>query len=218
MAKTTKDKPSAAFQIVGIGASAGGFTACEELVAAIPPDTRSAFVIIIHSLPDEKHYTADLLSRRAKIPVLRMRSGNRIRPGRVYIAPAGTDIAAREEKLVIEKRFKRGVLHKPVDAFLSSLAEDAGKRSAAVILSGTGNDGSQGARKVREAGGTVVAQSIETAEFAAMPQSIVQSGTAHAALAPSQIPGYLREEYGKTKEVASESPHTLERIINSSER
>ncbi len=105
------------------------------------------------------------------------------------------------------------MLHKPVDAFLSSLAEDAGKRSAAVILSGTGNDGSQGARKVREAGGTVVAQSIETAEFAAMPQSIVQSGTAHAALAPSQIPGYLREEYGKTKEVASESPHTLERII-----
>ncbi|MDO9313585.1 MAG: chemotaxis protein CheB [Burkholderiaceae bacterium] len=71
----------------------------------------------------------------------------------------------------------------PIDAFLRSLAEDQGDHAVAIILSGTGTDGTLGLRSVFGAGGLCLAQDPETAKFSGMPSSAVHSGYVNPVLA-----------------------------------
>ena len=202
--------PGHPFYVVGIGASAGGLEALERLFERMPEQTGMAFVVIQHLSPDFQSHMDELLGRKTKIPIHRVEDGMRVEPDSIYLIPAKKDMIVSGGRLLLtDKDPKRG-LTMPIDSFLQSLALDMGRRSIAVILSGTGSDGSRGIKHVHEAEGLVVAQDEETAKFDGMPLAAVDTGVVDLILPPEAIPAalekYTREAMTPAKIAEQETP------------
>ena len=183
----TDDGPSF---VVGIGASAGGLEALEELFQALPSDTGSAFVVIQHLSPDFESLMDELLGRRTAMPILRAEDGMALARDTVYLIPPAKGLALQGHLLRVTQR-PPGVLNFPIDVFFRSLAKAYDQRAVAIVLSGTGTDGSRGIRDVRDAGGLVLVQDELSAKFSGMPVSAAASGLAHAIIAPQEMPNKL---------------------------
>lgn len=178
--------------IVAIGASAGGLEAIEEFIRAVPEDTGMAFVLIQHLSPDFKSLMDELLARQTGMDIVPITDGLQPRPNVVHLMPANVELTMRGGLLRTHQRMSRKHdLHLPIDNFLNSLAEDAGAQSIAIILSGTGSDGSRGVCRVYDAGGLVLVQNPDTAKFDGMPRSALMTGRVHASLAPREMPESL---------------------------
>ncbi len=172
--------PSGAFapprRVVGVGASAGGLESLEHLFSHVPRETGLAFVVVQHLSPDFRSVMDELLARFTPLPVRLAEDGEEVRPDHVYLLPPGKEITIRSGCLRLADRDPSHGLTLPIDLFLTSLAQDQGSRSAAVILSGTGSDGSRGLQKVKRAGGLVVVENPESAKFDGMPASAIATG------------------------------------------
>jgi two-component system CheB/CheR fusion protein len=162
--------------VAGIGASAGGLDAFKSLLDALPDDTGMAFVLIQHLDPKHASLMADLLAVHTTMPVAQAVEGVVISPNRIYLIPPGVSLAIVNGKLHLSDPIERHGARKAFDFFLRSLAEAQGSRSACVVLSGSGADGSEGLKAVKEAGGFVVVQEPSEAAFDGMPQSAIQTG------------------------------------------
>jgi two-component system, chemotaxis family, CheB/CheR fusion protein len=183
--------------IVGIGASAGGLEALESFFDALPPDTGLAFVVVQHLSPDFKSLMQELLSRHTSMAVHRVQEGLEIEPNSVYLIPAKAEMIVAGGRLHLTERDASEGLAMPIDVFLRSLAQDAGRQAVAVILSGTGSDGSRGLLAIHEEGGLVIAQSKESARFDGMPRCAVETGVVDAVLAPDEMPRAILEHFSK---------------------
>ena len=177
--------------VVGIGASAGGLEALEKLFEAMPADTGMVFVVIQHLSPDFKSLTDTLLARRTAIPIRQAENGMPVEPDVCYLLPPRKDMILSDGKLLLTDKEPAPTVALPIDRFLRSIAQDAGDRAVAVILSGTGSDGSRGIRDVHAAGGLVIAQAPETAKFDGMPKSAVATGAVDYSLSADEIPAAL---------------------------
>lgn len=184
------DAPPARFPIVGIGASAGGLAAFEAFFAALPTTSAPgvAIVLVQHLSPDHKSMLSDLIRRSTSLPVAEVEEGTPIRPNCVYIIPPNRQLTLRNTILHLSEPPEQHGVRVPIDAFLQSLAEDQGEYAVAIILSGTGSDGSLGVRAVKAAGGLVLAQDPGTAAYDGMPQSAIATGVVDAVLPPSAMP------------------------------
>jgi two-component system CheB/CheR fusion protein len=185
--------PRAPFPIVGIGASAGGLAAFEAFFSAIPPDvmTGMAFVLVQHLAPNHKSILTDLVQRYTRMQVEEVKDGMTVMPDCAYIIPPKLDMALFEGKLhLLEPSAPRG-LRMPIDFFFRSLADDQHERAICVVLSGTGSDGTLGARAIKGEGGLVVVQSPSTAAYDGMPRSVIATDLADFVLPPSEMPGRL---------------------------
>ncbi len=174
--------------IVGIGASAGGLSALEKFFDSMPSDSGMAFVVIQHLSPDFKSLMDDLLARHTRMAIHRVSNGIALHPDSIYLIPPKSHMTVEKGKLYLTERESGQHLDLPIDVFLSSLADAAGNRGIAVILSGTGSDGSRGIRDVHRAGGLVLAQTIESAQFDGMPRSALATGVCDLILAPESMP------------------------------
>jgi len=177
--------------IVGVGASAGGLEAIQAFFEHMPTDSGMAFVVIQHLSPDHKSLMVELLSRKTEIPVQRAEDGMVARANNIYLIPPKTTLTIFHGKLLIEEQKPRGCINLPVDLFLRSLAEDQGEKAVAVVLSGTGSDGTRGVRAVKEWGGLVMVQDEESAKFDGMPRAAASTGTADFILPPDEMPEQL---------------------------
>ncbi|MGQ0644037.1 MAG: chemotaxis protein CheB [Elusimicrobiota bacterium] len=182
IAQTTS--PRAPFYIAGVGASAGGLDAFKALLRPLPADIPLALVLIQHMDPNRKSLLAEILSRETDLPVAEITDGETVRPGRVYVIPSGRHLSIREGRLRLSPRADSLAT---IDHFFRSLAADRGPRSAGVVLSGTGQDGSRGLRAIKEAGGATFAQDAGSAGFSGMPVSALDSGFADYVLPPERI-------------------------------
>lgn len=195
------------FHIVGVGASAGGLEALEEFFHALPSDSGMAFVVLQHLSPDFKSHMEELLKRQTSIPIHQVEDGVEVEPNAIYLLPAKKEMVIRGGRLLLSERsVDRAMIH-PIDLFLTSLAADAGDCSVAVILSGTGSDGSRGLIDVHAAGGLVLAQDQATAKFDGMPMSATATGKVDLVLPPASIADalvrYTRDGHTK-KQLRSE--------------
>ena len=184
-------KPDNRFFVVGIGASAGGLSALEELFSNIPVDSGAAFVVIQHLSPDFKSLMKELLQRRTEMAVYRVSEGMKLQPNSVYLIPPGKTLEVKENLLRLEER-KKDKNHKlelnfPIDIFLQSLAKNYGDQAIGVILSGSGSDGTRGLRAINEAGGISLVQEPSTAEFDGMPRSAIATGVVNQILPPREL-------------------------------
>jgi two-component system CheB/CheR fusion protein len=93
----------------------------------------------------------------------------------------------QKRRLLLSDRDPRQGLALPIDHFLRPLAQDAGDHAIAVILSGTGSDGSRGIQEVRRAGGTVFCESPDSAQFNGMPLSAIATGVVDQVGSPEEI-------------------------------
>ena len=176
--------------VVGIGASAGGLKALQQFVEAVPRESDMAFVVILHLDPERESRMPRLLQDRSAIPVTQVTGATEIEANHVYLIPPGEDLTLNETTLQLRPRGERAD-HAPVDLFFRTLAETCGADAGAVVLSGTGTDGTAGIRYIREAGGVTIAQSPEEAEYDGMPTSAIATGLVDLVLPSSRIPGEL---------------------------
>jgi len=163
------------YKVVVVGASAGGLSALERFVGTVPPDCGMTFLIIQHLAPDHKSLLTELLAPKAQLPVCEIENAQVLEPNRIYISPARMIPVADGYKVHLRAWPKEKKLVLPINTYLQSLAETVGDSSIAVILSGTGSDGTEGAKHIRMHGGEVFAQSPGDCEFSGMPQSVVSA-------------------------------------------
>jgi two-component system CheB/CheR fusion protein len=163
------------FPVVGIGASAGGLQALNELFENLPPDLGMAYVIVQHLSPSHDSILPELLAAKTKMPVKQAKNGLQTQPDHVYVIPPNTFISIVDSKLKLSERVKTDGIHHSIDYFLNSLAPVYQSKAIAVILSGSGNDGTIGVQAVKTHGGITFAQD-ETATFSSMPKTASDSG------------------------------------------
>lgn len=179
------------FFVVGIGASAGGLSALEELFTHLPVDSGAAFVVIQHLSPDFKSLMKELLERRSTMGVHRVTEGMRLQPNSIYLIPPGHNLISDSYTLHLEKRKKdknqKHELNFPINIFFESLAKNYQEQSIGVILSGSGSDGTRGLKAINEAGGIALVQDPETAEFDGMPVSAIATGVVNQILPPREL-------------------------------
>lgn len=133
----------------------------------------------------------ELLSKHTQMPVDSAQDDAVLEPDRVYIIPSGKNLvlSGGRIKLKTQDRTPGHALNLPIDLFLESLAREFRHRSIAIILSGTGSDGSRGARFVKEAGGVVLAQEPASAKFDGMPRSALMTGLVDKTGTPKWLAG-----------------------------
>ena len=175
----------AAFPVVGIGASAGGLEALRALLRALPHQTGMAFVIVQHLAPEHASSLAEILSRATKMPVCEVRDEPAVKPNHVYVIPPGRDMLISGGRLLLLPQ-ERNALHRGIDQFFRSLAEDSRHQAIAVVLSGSATDGTLGLEVIKAEGGVTFAQD-ESAQHGSMPKSAVASGCVDFVLPPEGI-------------------------------
>lgn len=159
------------FQLVVVGSSAGGIEALSTLVATLPADFSAPVVIAQHLDPARPSHLAQILARRAHLPVVIVQDHEPLTPGTIYVVPSNSHVAITDHDLALLPD-GAGRPKPSVDLLLSSAAAVFGEQLIAVILTGTGSDGTAGALAVKQAGGTVIIQDPDTAAYPGMPQSL----------------------------------------------
>jgi two-component system, chemotaxis family, CheB/CheR fusion protein len=177
--------------IVGIGASAGGLNALEEFFDNMPSDTGMTFIIVQHLSPDFKSLMDDLLSRHTEMEIFNVTDGIQLKPNTVYLNPPKSEMSLKEDKLFLKEKESGQHFDLPIDKFFTSLADEFGESTAAVVLSGTGSDGSRGIKAIHSKNGLVIAQLPESCQFDGMPRSSIATGICDAILPPKEIASLL---------------------------
>lgn len=175
------------FYIVGIGTSAGGLKALTSFFDECPDKTGMAFVVVQHLSPDYKSLMPELLSKHTNMPVAEARDQVRVEPNKIYLIPGRKNITISKGRLVLKNRPPNKQLNFSIDIFMESLAIEMAHMAIGVILSGTGSDGTKGAKAIKEVGGAVFAQTPESSGFDGMPKSIISQNLADYILHPQDM-------------------------------
>lgn len=187
--KETEEKITAGTQsssiVIGIGASAGGLEALQQFFSYMPPNSGLSFVVVQHLSPDYKSLMADILGKHTEMSVCQAENRMAVEPDTVYLIPPKKYMTIKDGRLILSEA--PGSLNHPIDAFFASLAAEKREHSIAVVLSGTGSDGTNGVKMVKEHGGLVIAQAPESAKFDGMPRSVINTGLADFVLSPEEI-------------------------------
>lgn len=200
-------KVDQSFHLIGVGASAGGLDAIKQLISQTRPTFSHSFVIIQHISPDYKSLMSEILGRETSLPVAEVEDDMPVEPGRIYLIPPRSNVVIQGTKgdnsaeLVDDGttelrqglRFSlvqpspRPALNLPIDVFFMSLAEAVQDRAIAIVLSGTGSDGSRGLRAVKERDGFVMVQDPKVAAFDGMPRAAIATGLVDLVLSPDDM-------------------------------
>lgn len=173
--------------VVAVGASAGGLEAIQEFFDNMPQTDNLSFVIIQHLSPDFKSLLVELVSRHTQMKVVEATHNQPVVKHCVYVIPNTKQIRIEKNKLVLSEKTHEKVPNNAIDVFLHSLAMDKRQRAVAVILSGTGTDGTRGIVTIKEQGGIVLVQDPKTAKFDGMPNSAILSGYADIIGTPADL-------------------------------
>ncbi len=179
------------FPIVGIGASAGGLEAFQHLFARLPADTGMAFVLIQHLSPSHDSLLSEILARSTSMQVYEVIDRVIVEPNCVYVIPPNTKMILSDGGLRLLPRQKVEGKYMPVDAFLSSLADEWGSQAIAIVMSGGDGDGTIGLEAVKAAGGITFAQDLASSQVTGMPRSAVAGGHVDFVMSPSEIAAEL---------------------------
>jgi chemotaxis response regulator CheB len=183
--------PSSSDRVVVIASSAGSLDPLCELLTALGPAFPLPIVVVQHRGDSHPELLPELLARRTDLDVRHADSGDFLVPGTVYVCPPGAHITA-EHSLRVTLGPKIDFVRPSADLMLASVARGYGPRAIAVVLSGRGSDGARGSIAVSGAGGTVLVQAPESSAFPAMPEAVIQGGSADQVLSPAEIGGALR--------------------------
>ena len=191
--------PASGLSVTAIGASAGGLEACTGLLDALPPMPGTAFILVQHLDPSHESLMAELLSTHTTMVVTEAIDATPIAPGHLYVIPPACLLTVAGGLLHLERAPDGRGARLPFDTLLLSMAEwatdsddEVGSiRIGAIVLSGTGDDGSAGVVAVAAAGGLVIAQDPAEAGYGGMPRSAVATGTVQSVLHVADMPAAL---------------------------
>jgi two-component system chemotaxis response regulator CheB len=186
--------------VVGVGASTGGPPAIQQLLVALQPGAPMAIVIAQHMPVRFTQAFAARLDRVVDYRVVEASDGEPVAAGVVYIAPGAANLEIERRGAsgpavfrVVEppKTQGGGSITPSADHLFKSAARAYGSKFCAVILTGMGSDGSEGARATRERGGAVFVEDPDTAVMPGMPHSAVEAGVVDKVAALEQLPAAI---------------------------
>lgn len=191
LARPRREGPQARVEVVAIGTSTGGPIALAEILSALPHDFPVPIVVVQHMPPVFTAHLAERLSARSPLRVREGFPGAELVPGDAWIAPGDQHMVVRrvgaEVWLALHSGPPENSCRPAADELFRSVADVYGPGALAVVLTGMGQDGLRGCGRVREAGGTVIAQDAESSTVWGMPGSVVRAGLAELALPLSGI-------------------------------
>jgi two-component system, chemotaxis family, protein-glutamate methylesterase/glutaminase len=162
-----------ASSVVVVGASAGGVEALTTLAAGLPADLEAAVCVVLHLPAGAESRLAEIISRAGPLPATQARGGEPLAAGRIYVSPPGRHLTVREgQTLVVRGPHENGV-RPSIDVLFRSAALAYGRRTVAVVLSGTRDDGVAGASAIGARGGCVFVQDPDDSLFGALPMHTV---------------------------------------------
>ena len=181
------------FEIVALAASAGGLKALTEVLAALPAGFPASLVVVQHLDPRHRSLMAEILGRRTALAVRQAADEDRAQPGTVFIAPPDHHLLVNPGGVLTLTRTELVHFSRPsADLLFESVAASYRERAIAVVLSGSGSDGSMGAKAIKKMGGTLIVQDPASAEFPGMPGAARQNAAADFILPLEEIAGALR--------------------------
>ncbi|HKV32454.1 MAG TPA: chemotaxis protein CheB [Candidatus Dormibacteraeota bacterium] len=184
--------PLTAYDVVALASSAGGIAAIGHILESLPAGFPAAIVVVQHLDPRHRSLMAEILRRRTPLEVVQAAEGDHIRPGTVHIAPPDRHLLVnRDGSLSLTQSELVHFVRPSADLLFESVAASYKDRAIAVVLTGTGSDGSLGIGAIKKMGGTVIAQAQESAEFFGMPGAAIKSGHADFILRLEEIPPAL---------------------------
>jgi two-component system chemotaxis response regulator CheB len=163
------------------------------VLEALPAGFPAAVLVVQHVDPRHRSLMADILAKRTSMPVSEAAGGERIRPGHVYIAPPNKHLLVNADgTLELTQTELVHFVRPSADLLFESVAAAYGERAIAVVLSGSGHDGSMGVKAIKKTGGSVIVQDARNAEFAGMPESALATGAVDFVLPLDEIAPALR--------------------------
>jgi len=195
----TDEAPSAqpplaetAFDVVAIAASAGGLAALSIVFNALPADFSVPVVVVQHLDPGYPSLMAEILSRRTLLLVQQAKEGDRLSAGTVFVAPPAHHLLVNAGGVLSLSEAERVHFVRPsADLLFESVAGIYRERAIAMVLTGTGSDGSMGVRAIHKMGGTVIAQDEKSSEHFGMPGAAIATGCVDFTLPLGEIPTAL---------------------------
>ena len=165
-------------EIVGVAASTGGPAALYRFLQALPSSLDVPVLVVQHIALGFVAGLARWLDSGTVLRVSVASAHARLEPGHVYLAPDDRHLTVRDGGVVLSTAAPVGGFRPSANVLFQSLAESCGPRSAAVVLTGMGDDGVEGAELVHAAGGVVLAQDAESSVVNGMPDAVVSRGFA----------------------------------------
>ena len=169
-------------EIVAIGASTGGPKALAQLVEGLPPDFPVPIVIVQHMPPIFTRLLAERLGTRTQLRCSEAIEGAALGPRSIWIAPGDHHMTVERERGEIRIRLtNEPPVHScrpAVDPLFLSVADAYGAAALGVILTGMGHDGYKGCERIRDAGGSVLAQDEASSVVWGMPGIVARAGMA----------------------------------------
>jgi chemotaxis response regulator CheB len=175
------------FPVVGVGASAGGLEALNDLFRNLPASPGMGFVVIQHLDPHHDSLLPEIIARETSLPVSVAVDGATVEKDHVYVIPPNMSLSIRQRRLHLSPRTEAAGAFMPIDFFFRSLASDLGSLAVGVVLSGSGSDGALGLEEIKAVNGLVFVQEERSARHDALPPSAIATGCADFVLPPAEI-------------------------------
>lgn len=157
--------------MVVVGASAGGVQALSAFFSDLPPVVPIAFFVVLHVPPHSQSRLPSILERTARLPAEHPRDGEKIRSGRIYVAPPDVHLMLSKGAVRLSHGPKEHHTRPAIDPLFRSAALVYGRRVVGVLLSGTSSDGVAGLKEIKRHGGLVIVQDPAEAMYPEMPRN-----------------------------------------------
>ncbi|WBL21179.1 CheR family methyltransferase [Zunongwangia sp. HRR-M8] len=180
-------------RIIAVGASAGGLEALKAFFGGLPEEDNNTYIVIQHLSPDHKSMMGELLEKFTNLPIKQIQDGITIEDKTIYLIPPKSNLLIEDGKLKLVKKPERAHLNLPIDMFMESLSRYKKNKAVAIILSGTGSDGTRGIRAIKGNDGMVMVQDPNQSKFDGMPKSAIQTGLVDYILPAEEMGEELRK-------------------------
>jgi len=185
--------------VVGLGASAGGIKALAEFFKHVSAGEQIAYVVILHLSPHYESQLARVLQSTAPFPVTQVTETVPLQADHAYVISPNLNLRLYDSTLLVDPMTTLEERKAPVDLFFRTLGDGYGASSVAVVLSGTGPNGSNGLKRIKEQGGLVIVQEPDEAEFRDMPQNSIATGLADYVMRVADMPRRIQEYHERLR-------------------
>jgi len=180
------------YRLIIIGASTGGPPVVQEIIKSLPEGFHIPIVIVQHMPESFTGPFADRLNKVSKVNVVLARNGESLKAGSVYITPGGHQLKFTVDSggnvSLSVKRSGEEYTYKPcIDVSFKSAASSVDGKILAVVLTGMGSDGMEGARELKQKNSTIIVQDKESSVVYGMPMMVAKAGLADIQLAADEI-------------------------------
>lgn len=214
------DSKNEGMYIIGVGASAGGLEALQNFLSHLPHFENSFSIIIAqHLSPTYKSMLVQLLSRATKLNVQEITNDMKIQEGVIYITPPDSEVLIKDNHLHLTRPFSSAGPKPSIDQFFTSLAQQHKEKAIGIILSGTGSDGAEGIRNIKDHGGLTLCQVPSSAKYDGMPMAAIQTGYVDFVLNTDIMGDYVQKymnfgfEYFKDQEASDTDGTSVDRLL-----